>query len=171
MLNDRTIRVEKINVPLGQAAVVQKSYELLKRHGGLDVRLHEDLVSHKESAHHLQDRNLKREVEGCDHCHRTVGPAVSSRKLSKMVSGSALCCSEVANIVPAEVLEEVNCDFKFTMSLLNTLRAGPLNSFDEEVPHLLVLHAFNHLSADFSQHQVSLLVLEGIVEARLGALS
>jgi hypothetical protein len=45
-----------------------------------------------------------------------------------------------------------------------------LNAVDKEVPYFFVLHGLNNLSADFTQHQISFLIFERVVEARFRAL-
>jgi hypothetical protein len=86
-----------------------------------------------------------------------------------VVTRRSLSTCQIADIVTTEVLEEVNCYLELSKSLSVTLGACSLNTVNEEVPNFLILHLFYNLSADFAKHQISLLVLEGIVKARLRA--
>jgi len=69
-----------------------------------------------------------------------------------MVSGRSLSICKISHIITTKVLKEVNCNFKFAVSLLKTFRACFLYTFNEEIPDLFVLHCFNQLSVDLSKH-------------------
>jgi hypothetical protein len=165
VLHDRTITIDEIKILFRKATVMEKSYKLLKGHCGFDVRLYQDLVSHEQSSHHLEYWDLKREVEGSDNCNWTVRPSVASSKLSIVVARRSFGFSQVSHIVTAEVFKEVNCDLQLSIGLLITLRTGPLDCLNKKVPNFFVLHRLDNLSADFTQHEIPLLIMEGVVEA------
>lgn len=56
------------------------------------------------------------------------------------------------------------------MSLNARFWHTPLNETNEEVHDLFVVHDFDHFPVDFGEHQVTLLVLERIVETVLRTL-
>ena len=68
-------------------------------------------------------------------------------------------------MVTAEVFKESTSYSDFGFSLLNTLRDGSLGALNHPVKDFLVMHNFNSLSADFSEHQITFLVVEGVMES------
>jgi hypothetical protein len=82
-----------------------------------------------------------------------------------VVTGRALSTREISDVISAEVLEEINSDLEFTIALQVTLRGSPLDSLNKEVPNSLILHRLNNLSANLTEHKVSLLIFEGIMQA------
>jgi hypothetical protein len=82
-----------------------------------------------------------------------------------MITRRSLSTSKISHVVTAEIFEEVNSNFKLPISLKVTFGASSLNCFNEEIPDFFILHGLNNLSANLSQHQVSFLVLERIVQS------
>lgn len=88
-----------------------------------------------------------------------------------MVSRGSFGFRQISHVVSTEVLEEVNGNLQLSVSLLVAFRASSLDSLNEKVPDFLVLHSFNDLSADFTKHKISLLVMERIVQSILWTLT
>lgn len=148
--------------------MVEHADPLLKHNRGARVTLYKRLVAHVESTHELKHGNFDREVEGSDHTDSTEGPSVGSVELSCMVTWLSLRLSQEAHSITTVVLEEVNGDCQFSSGLDGGLGGATLNTLDKEIEHFRVVHAFDNPTVDLAEHQVSLLVLEGVVQAGLG---
>lgn len=85
-----------------------------------------------------------------------------------MVTGLVLALGQKTDAISAEILKEVNGDIKLTSGLSIRFWDGALDHFDEEIHDLFVLHGLDNSAVDLAEHLVALLVLEGVVEARLG---
>ena len=170
LLHDGAISVDEVHVFLREATVMHHADPLLEDNGCAGVSLDQRLVAHVESAHQLKDRDLDREVEGSDHTDGTERPSVGGVELASMVTRLSDGVSEESNTVSTEVLVEVNSDSEFSCSLSVTFRSNSLDGLHEEFEDFRVVHAIDDLAVDLREHQVSLLVLEGVVETCLRAL-
>ena len=170
LLHDRAIGVDKVHVFLGETAVVHHANPLLEHNRCARVTLDKRLVTHIECAHHLKARNLDREVEGGDHTDGTVGPSVGGVELTGVIAWLSDGVGEESDTITAEVLVEVNSDGELSSRLRVTFGSHSLDGLDEELEDFGVVHALDNLAVDLGEHQVSLLVLEGVMKAGLGAL-
>jgi len=144
---------------------VHHANPLLKDVTTSHVRLNKRLVSHHESSHKLEDRDLNGEVEGSDNTDRSKGESVTLRHLTFMISRVRETSSKETNLITAEVFKESTSNSDFGFSLLITLRDSSLGALNHPVEDLLVMHNFNSFSADFSNHQITFLVVEGVMES------
>lgn len=133
------------------------------------VSLDKRLVSHEECAHELQDRNFDREVEGCDHTNGTKWPPVGCVKLTSMITWLSDRMSQESNTVATEVLDKVDCHSELGGRLGMALGSHSLDTSDEKFENLRIVHALYHLAVDLAKHEISLLILKGVVKASLGA--
>lgn len=78
--------------------------------------------------------------------------------------------SQESNSVTTEILDEVDSNSEFGGGLSMTLGCHSLNALYKKFEDFWVVHALDHLAVDLTEHKVSLLVLERVVQARLGAL-
>jgi len=168
LLHDGAFAVDQVHVFLGKTAVVQHPDPLLEDDRGSRVSLNEGFVAHVQSSHELEDGNLDREVEGGDHSNATEGPPVGGVELAEMVTGLADGVGQETDTITTEVLEEVNSDLEFGSGLHSALGRDSLDGLDEEIKDFGIVHAVNDAPIYFAQHQVALLVVEGVVETALG---
>ena len=140
---------------------------LLKHNRGTGITLDKWFISHEESTHELKHGDLDREVEGCDHTHWTERPAIARIKLTSMVARLSDRVSQEAHTISAKVFHEVKCHLKLCGRLLRALRCDSLDAPHEEIEDLWVVHDLYHLTIHFTEHQVSLLILERIVKTGL----
>ena len=168
-LHDGAFRVHQIKVLFGQTAVVKHANPLLERNADTRAGFNERLVSHIESAHHLQNRDFKREVKGCNHADGAKRPPVRCVVLTKVVPWHLLGLRKEADAVATEVLEEIYSHIKFCLALRGGLGSDSLDELDEEVEHLGIIHALNNAAVHFREHQIPLLILKRIVQARFRA--
>jgi len=164
-----SIRINQTQIFLWKTAVMKKSDKLFKWHSSSDVWLYEHLITHKQSTHHLENRDFKREVEWCDNSNGSIWPSVTSCKLSLMITWWSFGTCEISYVITTKVLEEIDCYFEFSVCLCITFGASSLDSLNKELPDIFVLHGFDYLSANLPEHQIPFLVLERIVKTRLGA--
>mmetsp|Transcript_1119 Transcript_1119/g.2054 ORF Transcript_1119/g.2054 Transcript_1119/m.2054 type:complete len:277 (+) Transcript_1119:811-1641(+) len=168
VLHDGSVSVQEVKVFHGEATVVEHPDPLLKREAASAVALDQGLVSHEEGAHHLEHGDLDREVEGRDHADRSQRPSVARAELALMVSGNSEGLSEEANLVATEVLEKGPGHPHLSLCLHPALGDTPNNQVNEVVEDGLVVEDLRRLPAHLAQHQIPLLVLEGVVETVLG---
>jgi hypothetical protein len=157
------IAINESYVLFRQATVVQQSDELLHWQARPLVWLHQRLVAHEESAHQLQHRDFKGEVEGGDYGDWSVREPVRSGELTFMIAGVSDALSKESDSVASVVLEEVDHDSELSSSLGFTLGTNSLNAPYEKVEYFFISHCLDHIIAHISKHQVSLLIPEGVV--------
>lgn len=116
----------------------------------------------------MEHWDLNREVEGCDNTDSTKGPSVASVELSSVIAGLARTVGEEADTISTEIFKEINGDVQLGSSLDLRLGNSALDALHEEVHDFLVVHDVDDLAVNLAEHQVSLLVLEGIVKTGLG---
>jgi len=138
LFHNRAIGVDKVHVFLGETAVVHHANPLFKDVTTSHVRLNKRLVSHHESSHKLEDRDLNGEVEGSDNTDRSEGESVTLRHLTFMISRVRETSSKETNLVTAEVFKESTSNSDFGFSLLNTPRDSSLGASNQPVEDLLV---------------------------------
>lgn len=85
-----------------------------------------------------------------------------------MITWRTLSTCKVSYIISTKIFEEIYCNLKLTIALEITFRSSSLDSLNKKVPHILILHGFNNLSAYFTQHQISFFVFEWVMETRFG---
>ena len=147
---------------------MQHSDPLLEHNRGSGVSLDKRLVSHVESAHELEHGNLDREVEWSDDTNSTEWPSVGGVELTKMVTRLTHGVGKEADTVTTEVFKEVDGDLELSGRLHSAFRSDSLDGLHEEVEHFGVMHAVDNTTVHLAKHQVSLLVMEGVVETALG---
>lgn len=171
LLHDRSIAVDHVHVFLGEATVVHHADPLLEDVRASHVRFDEGFVSHHEGSHVLQNGDLNGEVEGADNTDGSEGESVALRELALVISGVGESTGEETDLISAEVLEESAGDSDLSLSLLLRLGDSTLGALDHPVEDLGVVHNLGSLTADLSEHQVTLFVVVGVVETELGAAS
>ena len=85
-----------------------------------------------------------------------------------MISRVSKSFSEESNLVSAEVLIKYSNNSNFSLGLGCTFWCSSLDKSDKEVENFGIMKDFCRLSADITQHEVSLLVLEWVVKTILG---
>lgn len=154
-----------IQVFLWQAAMMQHAYPLLEGDACSCIWLDKGFVAHIERAHHLKDWDFDRKVKWRDHSNRSIWEPIGCIVLPHVVAWLLFAVCQEPNTVTTEVFVKVNCNIKFCLRLDVTLRCHTLDKLYKEVKHFGVIHAFDQFAVDFSQHQVSFLVSERIVQS------
>ena len=164
-----SIGVEEVKVGLGETALVQKSYKVLHDNGDLGIGLCDELISGKETAHDVEDGDLKWEVEGSNVHARAKWPSVTLTLLTFMVSRDMEASHGESWAVGSEVLEEFFGNDYLSSSLSVTFGGNPLDKLGEEVFNLLVVKGHGRIKEYFSVFLISVNIFEGVVEPGLGA--
>ena len=86
-----------------------------------------------------------------------------------VVSGLSNRVSQEADSVATEVLKKVDRDIDFGARLLVGFWNASLYAAHEELVDFGIMHAFDNFAVHLREHEVSLLVLERVMESVLGA--
>ena len=166
LLHDWSVAVNKVHVFLRQATVVQHPDPLLERPGAAGVGLNQRLVSHVESAHELQHRDLNREVKRSDDSNAAVREPPACAHLAMVVPRHLESLGEESDLIASKVFEEVPRDSNLSLSLSPAFGNRRHHRVNEEVEHLFVMQNLGRLPSHGSKHQVALFVQVRVVQAK-----
>mmetsp|Transcript_36971 Transcript_36971/g.73164 ORF Transcript_36971/g.73164 Transcript_36971/m.73164 type:complete len:247 (+) Transcript_36971:713-1453(+) len=158
-----------IHVFRRHAAMNQHAHKLLHHYRDSACALQSGFVPHHQSTTQLQAGDFEREIERCHDRDGTEGPAIASGLLSCVVARGMNAAGIESAVVTAEVFEEVSGDFHLVPGLVVGLRHDTRDQPCEVVHHFRARQLVTGLVKDLAIHNISLRVLQGIVQAGLRA--
>jgi len=167
-LHGAAVGVDEGHVVRRQPQRERKPDKFLEHDAHLAVALDDDRVAHEECPHHLEHRDLDGEVEGVNDDHRSVGEPVVVALLPRSIARAAHAVSQVPHLVTGEVLEEPAGDRHLAHALCQRFADGEVDQVREVVGDLLSAERVRELHAELAVEHVPRLVLQRVVESRLG---